>query len=158
MKIITYIFFSIFVCFISGCAVYGSAYNHSVYGTFDPSPHTDFLGKISYEPGGDYLSHMRNQCASYGGLDMNSIQDTTSKLLFNNFGLVKEYRCKGLPKIPVQSLQASQVIERTITQPEIANKKESSGISMTDAQNKCRDLGFTPKTEGFGKCVLQLTK
>jgi len=153
-KTFTNSFFSIFICFISGCAVYDSAFLHSKFGTFDPSPHTDFLGKISYEPGGDYLSHMRNQCAAYGGLDMNSIQDTTSKIILNNFGLVKEYRCRGIPKSPVQLALPSQ----PLINPQVNNKKESLGMPMSDAQNKCRDLGFTTKTEGFGKCVLQLTK
>jgi hypothetical protein len=30
--------------------------------------------------------------------------------------------------------------------------------SITTAKVKCADIGFTPGTEGFGKCVLQLSK
>jgi len=30
--------------------------------------------------------------------------------------------------------------------------------SIPTAKAKCADIGFTPGTEGFGKCVLQLTK
>jgi hypothetical protein len=42
---------------------------------------------------------------------------------------------------------------------------ESSKISksiqenkINDAKQKCSNLGFKPKTEGHGKCVLQLSK
>ena len=30
--------------------------------------------------------------------------------------------------------------------------------SLSGAKDKCEELGFKPATEGFGKCVLQLTK
>ncbi len=38
-----------------------------------------------------------------------------------------------------------------------ANSQKNSG-SMDIFKSKCKDLGFLPKTEGFGKCVLQLSK
>lgn len=31
-------------------------------------------------------------------------------------------------------------------------------LDINDAKAKCADLGFTPNTEGFGKCVLRITK
>ena len=34
----------------------------------------------------------------------------------------------------------------------------SNSISIQDAKSKCSDLGFKSGTEGFGKCVLQLSK
>ena len=35
---------------------------------------------------------------------------------------------------------------------------ERNDISITDAKQKCLDLGFKDKTEAFGKCVLRLSK
>jgi hypothetical protein len=156
MKLRSFSLILIIGCYLSGCAVYSS--HHPSWGTFDPGPSTNFLGKISYEPGGDYISYMKSQCSRYGGLDMNSISDTSTGILMNNFGLVKEYRCKGLPKNSTPITLPNQVIEKINPQAENQVKRESNGISMSDAQNKCRELGFNPKTEGFGKCVLQLTK
>ena len=36
--------------------------------------------------------------------------------------------------------------------------RAESSLPIDDAKNKCMDLGFKVGTEGFGKCVLQLTK
>jgi len=36
--------------------------------------------------------------------------------------------------------------------------KESNSLNMDNAKSKCEELGFKTTTEGFGKCVLQLTK
>ncbi len=34
----------------------------------------------------------------------------------------------------------------------------ASLMSVNEAQSKCEELGFSPKTEKFGQCVLQLSK
>jgi len=39
-----------------------------------------------------------------------------------------------------------------------SNNSQSSNINIDDAKKKCSDLGFKSGTEGFGKCVLQLSK
>lgn len=44
-----------------------------------------------------------------------------------------------------------------LTDPVKAEPNSLSG-SLAVAQLKCEELGFKPKTEGFGKCVLQLSK
>jgi hypothetical protein len=38
------------------------------------------------------------------------------------------------------------------------NLKSANSITFDVAKLKCEELGFKPETEGFGKCVLQLTK
>ena len=38
------------------------------------------------------------------------------------------------------------------------NLKSAKSITFDVAKLKCEELGFKPETEGFGKCVLQLTK
>jgi hypothetical protein len=36
--------------------------------------------------------------------------------------------------------------------------KRTQENKINAAKQKCSDLGFKPKTEGHGKCVLQLSK
>ena len=36
--------------------------------------------------------------------------------------------------------------------------KDSSPLDLSSAKKKCEELGFKPKTEKFGKCVLELSK
>ena len=38
------------------------------------------------------------------------------------------------------------------------NQRSNNSITLDVAKLKCEELGFKPETEGFGKCVLQLTK
>ena len=170
------------ITFLTGCAVYNSPYQHASYGTFDPARSNNYSGKIAYEPGGDYMSHMRNQCASYGGLDSNSVRDTTSKIPGNNFGLVKEYKCKGFPEaqinkivVPVnnqneevkklqaevsrlQELEKQQQVNVQTTEIMKPANSENERLSLDASKKKCTELGFKPATEGYGKCVLQLSK
>jgi hypothetical protein len=170
------------ITFLTGCAVYNTPYQHASYGTFDPARSNNYSGKIAYEPGGDYMSHMRNQCASYGGLDLNSVRDTTTKTLGNHFGLLKEYKCKGFHEaqinkivVPlnaqndevkklqaeVSRLQELEKAKQEPIQPEVIIKNvspESERFSLEVSKKKCAELGFKPATEGYGKCVLQLSK
>jgi len=142
---------------------------------FDPLPNNNFSGKISYEPGGDYLSYMRDQCAQYGGLDTNSVRDTTSKIFANNFGLVKEYKCRGVSDSHNKTITApsSSQINQEYKPPTAAENTQdiqtqelmplkappvTERLSIELSKQKCEELGFKPATEGFGKCVLQLTK
>jgi hypothetical protein len=43
-----------------------------------------------------------------------------------------------------------------ITPPAITTNNQVIQSSIEDAKVKCKDLGFKPKTEKFGKCVLEL--
>jgi hypothetical protein len=38
------------------------------------------------------------------------------------------------------------------------SNRDRSLMDFESAQAKCKELGFKPKTEGYGKCVLQLSK
>lgn len=54
--------------------------------------------------------------------------------------------------------QNDHPVAKTITTSESPTPvKRSTAFSFEQAVEKCGDLGFTPKTEPFGKCVLQLT-
>ncbi len=39
-----------------------------------------------------------------------------------------------------------------------ASERATPSLDMSEAKRKCLDLGFKPKTEKFGKCVLELSK
>ncbi len=56
-----------------------------------------------------------------------------------------------------QRLKVDQELKQNSAQaPAISNKQPS--IDFNTAKIKCAELGFKESTEGFGKCVLQLTK
>ena len=40
----------------------------------------------------------------------------------------------------------------------LSKKSNLESNNIESAKNKCSDLGFKTGTEGFGKCVLQLSK
>jgi len=166
---------------MTGCSVYDGHF-HQRAGTFDPSPSNNYFGKIAYEPGADYLSFMRSKCAAYGGLISDSVQSSSTKEAGSHFGLLKEYRCRGelnsqINKIvspvntqddEVKKLQAEvsrlQELEKAKQEPikaEAVIKNvtlESERLSLEASKKKCTELGFKPATEGYGKCVLQLSK
>lgn len=130
---------------LTACSVYDNPAQHQWYGTYNPSLSNGYTGLISYEPGADVISFMQNKCAPYGGLDHSSVRDGRApKMVGNNFGFVKEYRCFGPPKTTQAPVSAPTIIH---TQPT---------LSVDEAKRKCSDLGLKPGTEVFGKCVLQL--
>ncbi len=130
---------------ISGCSVYDGAHYHQWYGTYNPSLSNGYAGIIAYEPGADVTAFMQNKCAQYGGLDFSSVRDGTApKMIGNNLGFVKQYRCYGPRPSPQNSA------------PITSNTQNLT--SVDDAKRKCTDLGFKAGTESFGKCVLQLSK
>ena len=49
-------------------------------------------------------------------------------------------------------------LEVKLQLPTRQQSTQKNSFSMTDAKSKCEDIGFKPDTEGFGKCVLQLTR
>ncbi len=129
---------------LTACSVYDNPAQHQWYGTYNPSVSNGYTGLISYEPGADITSFMQNKCAPYGGLDHSSVRDGRApKMVGNNFGFVKQYRCFGPPKVNQAPIA-----------PTISNSQPA--LSIDDAKRKCSDLGLKTGTEVFGKCVLQL--
>ena len=55
------------------------------------------------------------------------------------------------PGLPAQN-------SRTNYAPSSSQSTANSGASLEDAKKKCADLGFKMGTEGFGNCVLKLSK
>jgi hypothetical protein len=64
-----------------------------------------------------------------------------------------------------QALAAEKVCSNVIKTHTVIDQavvKESAStdeaLSLDAAKGKCAELGFTPATEAFGKCVIQLSK
>jgi hypothetical protein len=150
------------ILLLSGCASTDYA-NLPVYrniGVKHPSPLNGFTGGVFIEPfSNDYIELMQMRCSSYGGLDFSS-QTTIHK---NAIGeKVIQYKCNAanakqseaqpqLLSTPKPNVNTDRAL------PTIAPSTTSS-FSFEDSKNKCVELGFKSGTEGFGKCVLQLSK
>jgi hypothetical protein len=65
----------------------------------------------------------------------------------NLIGYIAEFSC-----VDAVSPNASQA-RNTGAQP-----VSRTTVNLEEAASKCRELGFTPQTERFGQCVLQLTR
>lgn len=147
MKIFKITFYIFIALVMSSCTVYDGAFRHGMYGTYDPSLSNNYSGLIAYEPGADITSFMQSKCAAYGGLDFSSVRDGTApKMLGNNLGFVKQYRCYG-PQTKSNSPATFQ--QQNYSQP---------SITLDAAKKKCAELGLKPGTEPFGNCVLKLSK
>jgi hypothetical protein len=93
------------------------------------------------------IPSMQNSCRNLGGLDEKSIKmlNSTNEIrLWIGFS-TWEYSCLGVNRSPPKEIQ-NYLEER------------QSNIDMTSGKQKCLELGFKAGSEGFGKCVLQLSK
>ena len=57
--------------------------------------------------------------------------------------------CQGIYK---------QLVKTTVPNQSIPSASSKDVSNIDNAKKKCSDLGFKSGTEGFGKCVLQLSK
>jgi hypothetical protein len=114
-------------------------------GTYLPTANTPgrIAAEFSWDP--EYpKERMRNNCLSYGGLNEDSIirEDIPSWAGLS----IWRYSCNG--KLAPSAIK---------TQPQSANSVNQNG-GLDSAKQRCAELGFKSGTEGFGKCVLQLSK
>ncbi len=59
---------------------------------------------------------------------------------------------------PAYTIFYYECIEDVSSKPKISVDVKKDVTDLKQAQTLCQDLGFKPNTEGFGKCVLQLSK
>jgi hypothetical protein len=121
------------------------------------------LGVLGYAKDADVLALANQICSTRGGL-------LTAPFPVRR---VTNYQCKGFkpqvtqapaqdPQVkttsaPVQEKQINapiQLVEQS--KPAVAEKVDR--LSLDASKQKCTELGFKPATEGYGKCVLQLSK
>ncbi len=81
--------------------------------------------------------------------------------VFSNGVKHYKYQCVAQQQVPARAYEAP-IIQQSYEPPQAQVPKEeaqrSQSISIEAAKTKCLDLGFKPKTEKFGKCVLELIK
>jgi hypothetical protein len=63
------------------------------------------------------------------------------------------------PKAPdPTNIELQNIVSKQKNNGDDENRKnESQKIKINEAKSRCVELGFKPKTEKFGKCVLELT-
>jgi hypothetical protein len=110
-------------------------------------------------------SAIRKACSDLGRLDENSITQYIPEHVVVNLGGSSWFRYKCVGKSANKNYDISESNKNKYDSP-IENKPHPtsgytpsiSTISIEDAKKKCVEIGFKTATEGFGKCVLQLTK
>ncbi len=91
----------------------------------------------------------RNNRKAVKNTDTNneSLENISDELVCYRFGL---YNGKYIKEAKRRNLSCkSEYEEKTNSSDKITNKTEK-------AENKCKELGFTPATESYGNCVLKL--
>jgi hypothetical protein len=86
-----------------------------------------------------------------------------SYIAANIFCIPAQVAPENPPAKPLENLQISEPTVRKIELQESPTVKKTEDItrgylSIDAAKKKCTELGFKPATEGYGKCVLQLSK
>jgi len=144
-----------------------------------PNTENQFTGIFATEAIGrpaSFTPQVTQLCASLGGLE--SGPTYAGEGVFTRFF---QYRCKGpitkpLPSVantePTKSASESDLTQKSksvemerveISTRPVANNDGSSvsdgnRLTLEASKRKCTELGFKPATEGYGKCVLQLSK
>ena len=143
-----------------GCQTYTNGNVGGLGKLYEPSLSTSYYGRIGLDPLADGIGEAKRLCLPYGGLDERSIEKDL------NFIGQSIWRFRCYP--PQAKLNSSNYLkpsaiktdaggyvpeENTVMESLPSNQK----TSISEAKSKCADLGFKPKTEAFGKCVLKLS-
>ena len=148
-----------------------------------PSVENRFTGVFSTEAIGtaaSFTPQINQLCSRLGGLATGPTY--IGEGLFTRFF---QYRCKGgganiealipvsnkaaetssqaseVKKLQAEVLRLKEIETQAVPPPQSQNKSappENERLSLDASKKKCTELGFKPATEGFGKCVLQLSK
>lgn len=104
-----------------------------------------------------------------GGTECKLINSLGAMSCKNNSDCSYGYSCRSIEGGGTECRTKSEIPASDIT-PNIIDKKSTSNINsapkipeqaisiIEEMKVKCADLGFKPKSERFGKCVLELTK
>jgi hypothetical protein len=105
------------------------------------------------------VTYLANANCNLRGLGIANVS-APYKVLSNGVKHFK-YQCVAQQQIPVKAYEApniQQSYEPPQPQVPIEEAPRSQAFSKETAKKQCEALGFKPKTEKFGKCVLELTK
>ena len=96
-------------------------------------------------------------CKNLGGVtpsDVQSIKCNDSKYLWKD----SKGDFAGISFV-LKDLKASHWSEKPIiSSPPTPTPASTPKVSIDDAKIQCEDIGFKPKTERFGECVLELNR
>jgi len=97
-------------------------------------------------------SHAQKLCAPLNGLK-------AKPHLYNKTPTYDRYSfvCNGFPE-PRFATESVNIAPPQQTNNTYIQSPENNKIKLGEAKTKCTELGFKANTEGFGKCVLQLSK
>lgn len=143
---------------ISGCSAIAPLRDHNSFGEYAKEPLADnnYIGDLMVDPltGGDITyadikQRALSNCSNKGGLKKEPYIFT--KGIFSSdktFAGWWKYQCNGIQEyvVPVNNL------------PQPINLPPKPSVSIDQAKQQCKDLGFKPGTEKFGNCVLELNK
>lgn len=142
---------SFLVLALTGCTVY----THHSGGTFRPNQGNNYQGLLVVEFSVDGYQaaepYMIKECMPYGGFKKGSAYRSSAPKPYSTWGwnignTYWNYSCNGLSESPLK--------KENFNAPAIPLNVDK----VEDAKRKCNELGFKLGTEGFGKCVLQLSK
>ena len=82
-------------------------------------------------------------------------------LFLNNFGVLLHKSAKkcSIKFINFSKYEFAKVLKevgKDIDRPKKEKSKSSKNVNLDKYKKQCEDLGFKPKTEKFGECVLRL--
>ena len=112
--------------------------------------------------GGQYCSYSKGNNLPYEELSNNALSNcnnrmpngTGCQIYAINSNIV--YKPKSFTPAKTEVLQSnSNDLEKKETP---LSPLQDDSNRLADAKNKCQELGFKASTEGFGKCILRLTK
>jgi len=112
----------------------------------DSSQNSPITSGIAY----NYIS-ANIACQTYGKVPDLKVQP---------LGIVKQVKEETeTQQVPQQKLGSPVTLPRNDTNStDIQSIDSRTPFSLDAAKKKCTELGFKPATEGYGKCVLQLSK
>ena len=135
MKPNHWLYISVFIIFTLGCS---TAKKEQL-----PAPHNNYtrLTVDAYFSGdGTVTSEMMRACSKYGGLDQNSINNSSDDLILRD---IISYQCNFANRSSDEITIDGKSVKR---------------LSGSAAKKKCVELGFQIGTTEFPKCLRILTQ
>ena len=130
-----WLYISILIIFTFGCS---TAKKEQL-----PAPHNNYTGLTvdAYFSGdGTVTSEMMRACSKYGGLDQNSINNSSDNLILRD---IISYQCNFANRSSDEITIDGKSVKR---------------LSGSAAKKKCVELGFQIGTTEFPKCLRILTQ
>jgi hypothetical protein len=117
-----------------------------------PGPYNNYIGDFASYQDATYNQiegKASEYCSAYGGLKIKPYKTGNNDIPVSV--TYWKYQCNG-PQVVNHSPEPIRNPAPVISLP------TKQTISIDDAKQQCKDIGYKPGTEKFGNCVLELTK